>query len=625
MDSLDDILSRVLQNASEKVAQRVQPALNRRPLRDPENPSAVLQSVSAAMASIRSPETAAAMARAVRDSNSARFASPEEVEDFNNGGFGIPAEHHRKTTIADDANVLGTVGATGSAIVSQIASAGRALSGIPDAANSFREAVSEMADSASSAAPVIDSVSGPLSKMASAIVSQISGMGSKVARGTGSTAESAADGSGNSGAFQRIPKAPKSFAAWFGDDESQSAGKGSGSAQTWLESSSIADSVRDMVNNVGHSMQKLQSNMVGLITGGLAASGGMTGGTSVQGGPSLSGRLGDSFDRMLARSFSMFRSMSAGASGGGSGGSGGGDDGNPPDSPSTGFGMFRGIRNQIRGRIGNAGRRMMAGYFRRGISRGRRLLRGGAGGGGGGGRIPPIGAGVAAGTGGGGLGLPIGTGLAAGAAGAGGGGGGAAAGAAAGGAGAGGAVMGGLVLGGLALVAVIGIAISGLMKLGKQGYETALRVAHLDGVLTAAKAQLEVSRLLRDIQTARTLSAAGAGHMDALNRLEENIRPITDGAMLVGLYALTGGLEMVNLALGGLKSASLGLIRSFNAIDNAIGMNMIDDKALKEFEERFMGKKAPANILAAPLHEMFVNMPPAAPPRPPIPPIGGNN
>ena len=682
MESLDSILSRVLQNASEKVAQRVQPALNRRPLRDPDNPAAVLQSVSAAIANIRLPETASAMSEQARrhtSIDSSEYQSP--AGDYSGSDFGnssSPADGHRKTTIADDASTLGTVGSTGAAIFQQILAAGKAFSGIPEAAESFREAVSGMADSASSAAPAIETVSGPLSKMAGAIVSHISGTGNsgqdqrQAANSLNQTATNVTDVGGVSGVVQKILKAPASFSSWFGggsekpkgDDgpsgnESQSksrtlAGaipwgsiprvdgffpqekKASGPAQQWLNSSSIADSLREVVANVRESMGKIQANSTGLVNGGLSASR-FSGGIGVASGggdsSSLSGRISDSFDRVLARSFSLFRSMSpaasSGSSGGGGGNNGGGgsedNGGNDASNNSGGSGMFRGIRNQIRGRIGRTGRRMMTKFFRNRVTRGRTLLRGGAGGGGGGFAA----GGVPAGGGAGGIGAAArgiggvagaGGGMAGGAAGGGG-----AAAAGGGGAAGVGVVAGGAALAILAFVAALAIAIGGVIKLGKQGYETALRVAHLDGGLTEAKAQLDVSRLMRDIHTARNLSESGSNFMAALDNLEDAFRPLTDGAFKLGLEGLTFITNGVADGFRALVGATSGLVKSLNEFEQWLGQDFIPDDLAGKMEEFAKGNaRQNVQLEAAPLHQMFLNMPPAAPPRRPHPPLGGN-
>jgi len=681
MDSLNDILNRVLQNAAETTAQRVVVATGKRPLRDPDSGSVShLQQAATALENIRSASTAAAMAQRAQLSQS---QLPSPVDDGNSGAnsadgesFSSPADRHRKTTIADDMNVLGTVGGAGAAVIQQIAAAGRAFSGIPEAANAFKDAVTEMADSAGGAAPAIDSVAGPLAKMASSIVSQISGIGKGGDPSTGAGASQAGQSNSVDGAVtaavRKILKAPKSFASWFGEyDGTDSArsetpsspagssggksrpmagvipwgswpmasaflpssgnGGNAGPVQNWLNSSSIADSMRAMIGNVGQSLQSMTANVGGLLNGGLVASGGGGSSSGGAGASSLSGRITDSFDRALARSWAMFRGMSAGsggssgASGSGSGGSGGGDgndDDGSGDQGNSGSGLFGGLRNQLRTRIGRAGRRIMARRFRRGIVNGRRLLRGGGGGGG------AAAGGNAGGAGGGGGGFFArmfgGGGAGAGGAGAAGGGGGAGAAAGGGGAVAGGVVAAGAVLAIVAFVAAIGIAIYALMKLGKQGYETALRVAHLDGGLTAAKAQLDVSRLLRDIQTSRTLSNAGANHMEAINRLEENLRPITDGAMLAGLHALTFGLNMVNTVFEAVRNSGIGLVKAFNEIEKVLGFNFINDDMVKALEDLRNGN-APQQVLeAAPLHNLFVQMPAAAPPRPPLPPLGGN-
>jgi hypothetical protein len=695
MDSLNDILNRVLQNAAETTAQRVVVATGKRPLRDPDSGSVShLQQAATALENIRSASTAAAMAQRAHYSETPRIPTAEEQADFDNGGFGVPdeANRHRKTTLADDMNVLGTVGGAGTAVIQQIAAAGRAFSGIPEAANAFKDAVTEMADSAGGAAPAIDSVAGPLAKMASSIVSQISGIGKGGDPSTGAGASQAGQSNSVDGAVtaavRKILKAPKSFASWFGEHDGtdsarseapsspagSSGGKSrpmagvipwgswptasaflpssgnagnSGSVQNWLNSSSIADSMRAMIGNVGQSLKSMTANVGGLLNGGLVASGGGGSSAGGAGAPSLSGRIGESFDKMLAQSWGMFRGMSAGSGGsfgasssgnssGGSGGgnNGGGDDGNDGGNDdsgnnqgNSGQGLFGGLRNQIRTRIGRAGRRILARRFRRGVVNGRRLMRGGGGTGGAAGGGAAAG-GNAGGAGGGGAGFFArmfgGGGAGAGGAGAAAGGGGAGAAAGGGGAAAGGVVAAGAVLAIVAFVAAIGIAIYALMKLGKQGYETALRVAHLDGGLTAAKAQLDVSRLLRDIQTSRTLSNAGANHMEAINRLEENLRPITDGAMLAGLHALTFGLNIVNAVFEAVRNSGIGLIKAFNEIEKSMGFDFINDNMVKALEDLKNGNGPQQVLEAAPLHNMFVNLPAAAPPRPPLPPLGGN-
>ncbi len=693
MDSLNDILNRVLQNAAETTAQRVVVATGKRPLRDPDSGSVShLQQAAAALENIRSASTAAAMTQRAQLS---QYQSSSPVDDGNSGtdsgdgeSFSSPADRHRKTTIADDMNVLGTVGGAGTAVIQQIAAAGRAFSGIPEAANAFKDAVTQMADSAGGAAPVIDSVTGPLAKMASSIVSQISGIGKGGDPSTGASQAgqiNSVDGAVTA-AVRKILKAPKSFASWFGEHDgtdsarseapSSPAGSGggksrpmagvipwgswptasaflpssggqsgsSGSVQNWLNSSSIADSMRAMIGNVGQSLKSMTANVGGLLNGGVVAATGSSGNvpSGGAGASSLSGRFGESFDKLLAQSWGMFRGMSAGSGGssganrsgnssGGGGRSGGGDDGNDDGNDdggnnqgNSGQGFFRGLKNQIRTRIGRAGRRILARRFRRGVVNGRRLLRGSGGTGGAAAGGGAAGTGGGAGGGGGFFARMFGGGAGGGGAAAGGGGAGAGAAAGGGGVAAGGVVAAGAVLAVVAFVAAIGIAIYALMKLGKQGYETALRVAHLDGGLTAAKAQLDVSRLLRDIQTSRTLSNAGANHMEAINRLEENLRPITDGAMLAGLHALTFGLNMVNTVFEAVRNSGIGMVKAFNEAEKAMGFNFFDDNIVKALEDLKNGRNLQQNIEAAPLHNMFANLPPAAPPRPPLPPLGGN-
>lgn len=184
-----------------------------------------------------------------------------------------------------------------------------------------------------------------------------------------------------------------------------------------------------------------------------------------------------------------------------------------------------------------------------------------------------------------------------------------------------GVVAGGLILGFTALIAVAAVAANALYKLGMQGYETALRVAQFDGQLAGAKAQLDVSRMMRDIQTARTLSESGAGFMKALDKLEAALRPITDGALNVGLLFLTEVVEALTTAFQLLLKATVMYLK-FLDIMNA---GLIPNDMIKKLENIANGNnQAPQpQMPAAGLHNLFMNIPPAAPPRPPIAPLGG--
>lgn len=597
MDSLDDILNRVLQNSAEKVAQRIEPAMNRRPLKDPQtNAVGFFQDISAAVRNIRSPEAAGALQA---QGFQARYATPEEQEDFNNGGTGFPspAENTRRTTIADDANVIGQIANSATQIVKQIATAGKAIGEFSGSAGKLDNAVSGMAQTVVAADKDVKA-SKPAESLAGWLKSLVSGGG--------------ANGGASSG--------------------SGTATAGSGGAGSWLESSSIADSIRGVVGRFRVSPFQM---MGGMNFGG-------SGGGSVPlaqqdpgNGETLIGRISQSFDKMLARSSSAFRAMGRQSSP--ADGAGGDQNQSWLDSSS----IANSVRGFTRKTVSRLGRKALSSpALRRRFINGRRLLRGGGGGAGvpGGGAVGGGGNGVRAGlgwmmpAGGGAGGGGAGAGAAAGGAGFGGGAAGGAGGAAgAGGAGAGaaggamagggGMALAGLVLGFIGLIAVTATVVSALHKLGMQGYETALRVAQFDGQLAAAKAQLNVSRMLREVQTARTLSESGAGFMKALDKLEAAMRPITDGALDVGLRALT---EIVLLLTDAFHLLTKAIVMHLKITDVLL-FGAIPNNLIQRIEDAVNKPALPPNIGQRGFLDGQLADRPFRQPRAPLPPMGGGN
>ena len=472
MDSLDDILNRVLQKSAEKVAQRVQPTMNRRPLRDPEtNSIGFFQDVSAAVKNIRSPEVVSAMRSHAGISGSQFGSGGENGVDGNEpdiaGASSSSAERSRRTTLADDVSIIGQMTSSVSQVVRQIATAGKAIGEFSGNTGKLDKAVSGMTRT------VVDADKGVKSNNPVDGFTRL--MKGLFSRSSGGAAGGAGSGGGNGGS------------------------DGGNGNESWLESSSIADSVRGLYGRLKASAAKM---------------------------------VGDG----------------AGA-GGSAGGSGGG----------------------IGSRIGG----MFGGLF------------GGGGAGGGG-------AGMAA-AGGSAGGAAMGVGLAA----------------------------AGVIAAFVAIVAVVGIVVNSLYKLGMQGYETALRVSQFDGQLASAKAQLDVSRMMRDIQTARTLSESGAGFMRALDELEQKLRPLTDGALDISLIALT---EIV-LALTDAFEMMLKSIVLFLKIQDFFLGGAVPDAFIKKMDDIANGKQAAA-IGGGQLGFFDGQMADKArrkPPRQQLPPMGGGN
>ncbi len=622
MDSLDDILNRVLQNSAEKVAQRIEPAMNRRPLKDPQtNAVGFFQDISTAVRNIRSPEVAGALqSQALQGVEPARYASPEEREDFLNGGYGFPSPaDQRRTTISDDASVIGQIANATTQIVRQIATAGKAIGDFSGTAGKLDSAVSGMAQTVVDADKDVKA-----SKPAEGFMGWLRSFG----RGAGG-------GDSASGASSVKP------------DESKS--------ESWLESSSIADSIRGFFGKFStNSAQPAGVGAARQIHHGIT---GIPDGQSVplsqntESNDGLFSRISQSFDMALAKSSAMFRMMGRQkpatviqAAGGDSESV---DTENDQESGKVqkwldSSSIADAVRGFGRKTIGRMGRKILSSRtLRRRLINGRRMMRGGGGvaggggsaGGGGGAPIWPRGTGTwAGGASGGGAGgsgaAAAGRGGAAafggaGAAGAGGagGGGGAAAGGATSGAAGGGMLLPGVILGFVGLVAVTATVISALHKLGMQGYETALRVAQFDGQLAGAKAQLDVSRMLRDVQTARSLSESGAGFMKALDKLEAAMRPITDGALDFGLRALT---EIVLLLTDALHLLTKAVVMHLKITDFML-FGAIPNQLIQRIEDAVNQPALPPNVGQRGFFDGQMQDRPFRQPRPPLPPMGGGN
>lgn len=591
MDSLDDILNRVLQKSAEKVAQRIEPTMNRRPLKDPQtNAVGFFQDISAAVRNIRSPEVAGALqAQAIGQDSLSNQGGFDDYGSSSDGASSSPADQ-RRTTIADDAGVIGQIANSAAQVVRQIATAGKAISEFSGSAGKLDKAVSGMAQTVVSADKDVKA-SKPAESLAGWLKSLIGG--------------GAANGGASSG----------------------SGTAGSGGAGSWLESSSIADSIRGVVGRFRPST----AQMTGMNP---AASGGSVplAQPDPGSGEGFISRISQSFDKALARSSSLFQSIGRQSSPA-VGGSGDND-----QSWLNSSSIANSVRGFTRRAVNRLGRKALSSpALRRRFINGRRLLRGGGGGavpggpaGGGGGNVARGGLGwmIPAGGGGGaggGAGAAAGGGFGGGAAGG-------AGGAAAGGAGGGGAAVGGaatgggmaiagLVLGFIGIIAISATVVSALHKLGMQGYETALRVSQFDGQLAAAKAQLDVSRMLRDVQTARSLSESGAGFMKALDKLEAAMRPITDGALDVGLRALT---EIVLLLTDSLHLLTKAIVMHLRITDFLV-FGAIPNNLIQRIDDAVNRPALPPNIGQRGFLDGQLADRPLRQPRAPLPPMGGGN
>ena len=652
MDSLDDILNRVLQKSAEKVAQRIEPTMNRRPLRDPQtNTIGFFQDISAAVKNIRSPEVINAMQA------QAGISGAQSSGGAGGGGNGIDddgpdsagassssAERSRRTTIADDANVVGQMANSASQIVKQIATAGKAIGEFTGNTGKLDKAVSGMARTVVDADRDVKS-----SKPAEGFFNRMKGLIGSISSGAAGGGAAGGSATGGAGA----------------DTDDREFGESStGKSESWLQSSSIADSVRGMFGRFRNQFTVSPAKMTGDDSSQipLSADSGNSGSSA-----GMMSSISRSFDQMLAKSAVMFRAIDR---------EGKSDQKNSGRRDGEDWFQSSSLANTARGfvkrSIGRIGRKALSSRALRGrLANGKRILRGAGGAGGGGiggaGNGAASGAGGAGGIGsrtggmfgglfGGGAGASGGGGAvsgggAVGSGGAGGGigsriggmfggifGGGGGAGAAGGGgmaasgAGAGGAAMGvglaaaGVVAAFVAVIAVAAIAANALYKLGMQGYETALRVSQFDGRLSAAKAQLDVSRMMRDIGTARTLSESGANFMRALDKLEAALRPITDGALNVGLIALTEVVVLLTDAFHMMFKATVMYIK----ILDVFAAGAIPNDWIKKMDDIANGKQpdGPVNVGQRGFFDgqmADANARARRPPRNQLPPMGGGN
>jgi len=557
MSSLDDILNRVLSQAADSAATKIQTAvIARRPLRDVDGSTSMaspgmFQDLRAAMQTIHDPGIAQGLRNTVVKADASEVGNGVDVD-----GNGVEDSQEsssspavRRTTLADDLGALSTITEAGTDVAKNLTVAGKAAQGLAGSAGKLDEAVVSLARSVTRATP-----------------------------GT-----PAAQASGNAGGIL-------------------------GRVSGFMESDSIAQAVRAMVGRIRNGSDSSSAGGSGIGAGGNG---------SGDSGASFGDRFSAGFDRALARAVVFFRSMSAGSGGGARGGNGGNsgdgsDDGADGSSPLSG----RSLRTIVSQRIGRAGRRMLTGAFRGRVSRGMRMLRGrgaaGGGGGGGGwagriGGMPPggmIGGGIHhGGMAGGGPPVPPG-------------------GAPAGGGMAGGfglAAVIGLVVSFVALIAIVNTAAQAIYKLGMQGYETALRVSQYNGELNIAKAQLNVGRLMRDIQTAQDLSKSGAGMMKAIDKLEEVLRPITTEALSISMDLLTTAIEALTATIKSLTSLGKDTMKFMDEIAAALTNRPVNpafqgnqgQNQQPQVQPDFLGLHAEFAARAVPLR-----------PRAPIPPQG---
>jgi hypothetical protein len=180
------------------------------------------------------------------------------------------------------------------------------------------------------------------------------------------------------------------------------------------------------------------------------------------------------------------------------------------------------------------------------------------------------------------------------------------------------------------LIAIINTAGQAIYKLGMQGYETALRVSQYNGELNIAKAQLNVGRLMRDIQTAQDLSKSGAGMMRAIDKLEEVLRPITTEVLSVSMAVLTEAINLLTATIKGIAKFGNAVMDQGN-VGQAFANNGILGGALamlNPFANQPLAPAAPQNQQqqAQPdflgLHDEFAKRAIPLPPRAPIPPQG---
>lgn len=210
--------------------------------------------------------------------------------------------------------------------------------------------------------------------------------------------------------------------------------------------------------------------------------------------------------------------------------------------------------------------------------------------------------------------------------------------------GSGGGAVTGMVLTGVVILAFVAAVISAtkaLINFGKQGYETALRVAEYNGALASAKAQLEVGRLMRDIKTSNNLSENGAEFIKSLNELEEALRPITDFLQSAGLAVLTILTDMATKIIqamnkvadvlenpdvqnvGNIMQVGAGALNPAAGVVGMLGFLANMNQQNQQAAAQPAPIQVPLNVFGNPLPNV---QPPAVPaPRALIPPIGNKN
>lgn len=572
MDSFEDILARVLARKADRSPVAPIARVGKRPLRDPETDTAsFFNDINVAVRNIRSPDVARALAAPVAD-DQPPSSSAEYLGDELNPVTVKPEP--RKTTLRDDAQVAGELANAASAMVKSVVTAGKAVGDFAGNAKNLDSAVDGMAKS-------------------------VETTGKKLP-------ESFSEWFG-----KNVPSAAARH--WFGADRSPppaEKGEVPNRLSSFLNSSSIADSVRGLLGRLKPAD-----------------------GDEFAADPGIRERADSAINGFLARSMDAFRSMSRSDQGG--------------------------FRGNVARRIGRAGRRMLAGNFKDRVQRGGRMLRRAARSGGA--NLPPSSAGrflggpmgspgsipgMSLAAGGGGAGGAAAAGSSGGAAagggiggwitsllggaggGAAGGGGGAAA---AGGAAAGAAggltaltiATGGVILVFVGIVAAATAAGKALYDLGMKGYETSLRVAQYDGALAGAKAQLEVGRLMRDVQSAERLSSSGEKVIKAFDKLEETLRPFTDQALIVGMEALAFVVNLLVSAFNTLIDVTVATAQ----IQAKGTLSPLDDMLANMMEAKVKELRNPepqANVAQGDFFRQIIDRP-LIRPRNPLPPLGNNN
>jgi len=583
MDSLEDILNRVLQGSADRISRNTSGSVSspgRRPLRDPATDSAgFFQDVSAAVSNIRSSASTHAIVSQVNGGLQNDPFADGAIDDGSSAGGSSSSAGSGSRTLRDDTQAMSDLSSATVGIARNIATAGKAIGEFTSSAGNFTKSVTGMSGAAETAGKAVKPTEG----FQSWIRSMIDWRKSGAAQASSSSADPAIGGDSSS---------------------SGSGASGKQSFNNWLIPSSLEDGIRGFVGSVGAKVSGQDSRPSDQS------------GDQQEQDATFTTRMSQAIDNLMARSMVLFRSMSfrrnpVAASEA--------DDeqrsqqGGQQDPHSQNSLLRNTARARLANKIGRVGRGILAKHFRGRVNRGMRGMNraAGAGGGAGGAGSPPTTGGI------GGWFRGFGRGAA------GGGGGG---GAAAGGAAAGGGAVLPIAIAAVAFVglaAAVVMATKGIINMADSLAQQALRVAQWDGALSAAKAQLEVGRLLRDVGTAQALSESGAKLIGHVNKLEAIFRPISDGALVIGMEALNAVLPYIVLALQKMVGALAMAINGLDLFANWFGLD-IDDEIAKRLERVAAGQAADqaVNVAQAGFHDMFRNRP-IQPPRQPLPPIGG--